>query len=166
LLGTADEDVIAAAIRAFRQRYTTVGFRENRLYDGIVDALTELRAEGATLSIATSKREDIARQVVRFLGIEACFAQVRGCGLGGTKAELLSDLLAGAAPTDRAVMVGDRDSDFVAASAVGIPALGVRWGYGSGIELTLATHIVEVPADLPAAAGTYARPRAPRGGAQ
>jgi phosphoglycolate phosphatase len=58
LLGTGDERTITAAVAAFRQRYMTLGFRENRLYDGIADALAELRAQGATLSIATAKRED------------------------------------------------------------------------------------------------------------
>ncbi len=48
-------------------------------------------------------------------------------------------------------MIGDRDTDFRAASAVGMPSIGVRWGYGTDDELAMATHVVETPLELPEA---------------
>lgn len=50
-----------------------------------------------------------------------------------------------------AVMIGDRDTDFIAASALGIPSIAVKWGYGSEIELKMASVIVETPQALLAA---------------
>ena len=48
-------------------------------------------------------------------------------------------------------MIGDGDIDFQAAAAVGMPSIGVRWGYGTEEELAMATHVVETPSELPEA---------------
>ena len=46
------------------------------------------------------------------------------------------------------VMVGDRESDFLAAANVKIPSLAVRWGYGNDKEFAHATAIADCPCDL------------------
>ena len=55
-------------------------------------------------------------------------------------------------------MVGDRDGDFLAASAVNMPSIAVRWGYGVEGELAKATAVVEKPTQLPEAIAEYAQP--------
>jgi phosphoglycolate phosphatase len=44
----------------YRERYIPVGYKENRLYEGIREVLSELCDRGALLCIATTKRRDIA----------------------------------------------------------------------------------------------------------
>ncbi len=69
------------------------------------------------------------------------------------KTETLGRALHELGPT-RAVMVGDRSFDIVAAHAHGLPAIGVTWGIGTHKELhdAGAERIIGHPDDLPAAA--------------
>jgi phosphoglycolate phosphatase len=46
-------------------------------------------------------------------------------------------------------MIGDRNSDFIAAREAGMPSLAVKWGYGNDDEFKLATAVVGMPRDLP-----------------
>ncbi len=149
LTGIQDQSFLADAIKYYRERYIQVGYKENQLYDGIVEVLSELVSAGSTLCIATSKRKDIAEKVLEFLKIEHFFTQVHGCDLHQSKTELLqniiSDPVLGKQPV---IMIGDRDIDFLAATEVNTPSLAVSWGYGEEKELAMATKTVETPEDL------------------
>jgi phosphoglycolate phosphatase-like HAD superfamily hydrolase len=68
---------------------------------------------------------------------------------------ILSDDVLATRPT---VMIGGRDTDFRPAAAVGMPSIGVRWGYGTDDELAMATHVVETPSELPEAIERTAQP--------
>ena len=126
LMGSTDAPTLARAIELYRERYIPVGYRENRLYDGIDDALACLQAGGSALCIATTKRKDIALQVLQFLAVAARFSQVHGCDLDRSKADLLRDILSDPDAARRpAVMIGDRATDFQAAAEVGLPSIGV-----------------------------------------
>jgi phosphoglycolate phosphatase len=152
LAGIKTKAMLLRAVELYRQRYTAVGYRENVLYDGIVEVLARLVSDGSLLCIATTKRKDIASKVLEFLGIDGYFTQVHGCDLYRSKSELLRDILSDSTLGTRSmVMIGDRDTDFLAASEVNIPSIAVRWGYGEEKEFALATDVVNWPADLPAA---------------
>ena len=56
----ADEAKVALLVFNYRKRYHDVGYSENRLYDGIVDALKILKSNGFRLGLCTSKRADFA----------------------------------------------------------------------------------------------------------
>lgn len=150
LMGTSDEDTLARAIELYRERYISVGYKENWLYDGMREVLSRLCADGASLCIATTKRQDIAQSVLDFLGIDTFFTQVHGCDLHRTKPDLLRNILSDASLSAQPmVMIGDRDIDFDAATQVGMPSIAVRWGYGTGRELAKATVVADLPANLP-----------------
>ncbi|MCK5801995.1 MAG: HAD hydrolase-like protein [Lentisphaeria bacterium] len=150
LMGTSDEDTLARAIELYRERYIPVGYKENRLYDRMREVLFRLCADGSSLCIATTKRQDIAQSVLDFLGIDTFFTQVHGCDLHRTKPDLLRDILSDASlSVQPMVMIGDRDTDFDAATQVGMPSIAVRWGYGTSDELALATALARSPDDLP-----------------
>lgn len=91
----------------------------------------------------TSKPETYAVRIVRHFGLEPSFEAVHGPGLDASlhleKAALVRQALDAAAvrPQD-AVMVGDRVHDVEAARANGVPAVAVRWGYGTADELQAA----------------------------
>jgi phosphoglycolate phosphatase len=157
LLGTESREAIERALAHYRERFADVGLFENSPYEGIAEALAALRGEGATLFVATSKPKVYAERIVRHFGLDAHFEAVHGCELDGTreaKRDLLEHLLAThAIDRARAVMVGDRDVDMVAARHHGLGALGVTYGYGGREELLGAgAHaLCEVPAEIPAA---------------
>jgi phosphoglycolate phosphatase len=150
LMQTSDEQLLMHAIELYRERYIPVGYRENRLYDGMREILAKLSAGGSPLCIATAKRKDVAQSVLDVLGIDAFFCQVHGCDLYRAKADLLRDILSDSALSENPmVMIGDRDTDFDAAAEVGMPSIAVRWGYGTKGELSKANATADVPQALP-----------------
>jgi phosphoglycolate phosphatase len=141
LLETSDMALVEQAMTFYREQYGVTGLFENQVYDGIVPLLDHVR--GTTTSfVATLKAKTYAERIVRHLGLAPYFAGVYGPGLDDTtedKIELLADLLAAerVAP-GRAVMIGDRAGDMVAARANGVRSIGALWGYGSEAELRKA----------------------------
>ncbi len=154
LIGTSHD--VGRALAFYRERFADVGLFENALYEGIPEALDALRASGARLFVATAKPEVYATRIVRHFGLEPRFVAVHGCGLDGTredKRDLLDHLVRRhALAASRAVMVGDRANDMVAARHHGIRAVGALWGYGSRDELAAAgAHaFCDRPGSLPA----------------
>ena len=61
----ADEAKVALLVSNYRKRYRDVGYSENRLYDGIVDALKTLNSNGYRLGLCTSKRGRLRREDTR-----------------------------------------------------------------------------------------------------
>jgi len=149
LTGTRDDAVLLKAIDLFRQRYYSVGFMENTLYDGISDLLARLKDAGHHLFIATLKRGALARKVGEYFGIAEYFTGIFGCDLDIPKADVLEDILGLAGDhKSAAFMVGDRETDMTAGIAAGIRTVGVSWGFGSRAELTSAETIVDSPGEL------------------
>lgn len=142
------------AIDLYRQRFVEVGWQENVPYDGILNALETLAAEGHRLFVATSKPHVHATKIVEHFGMGEYFESVYGCELDGTRAnkvELLEYAI-GKNPCDaHRSMIGDRKHDLVGAIANNMRPVGVAYGYGSVEELTLAgaSAIAASPAELP-----------------
>ncbi|MCZ8513444.1 HAD hydrolase-like protein [Paenibacillus filicis] len=97
------------------------------LYEGVADALRELRARGIKLFIASNGLEDYVKGVIRYQGLEPLFEAggLYSAGEYGTrsKVDLVRQLL------DKhgirsAWMVGDRSSDVEAGHANGLFVVG------------------------------------------
>jgi phosphoglycolate phosphatase len=146
---------VERAIAHYRERFADVGLYENAPYEGIAEALAALRGAGHPLYVATSKPRIYAERIVSHFALDAHFEAVHGCELDGTredKRDLLAHLFPhhGLAP-GRAVMIGDRGVDMIAARHHGAGAVGATWGYGSRAELAEAgAHaFCDRPGDLP-----------------
>ncbi|MGE5089227.1 MAG: HAD hydrolase-like protein [Candidatus Levyibacteriota bacterium] len=152
LLETTDAARVELAVAHYRERYASIGWRENVVYDGIERMLETLAARSTRMFVCTAKPLTFARRIVAHFGLDPHFEGVYGPGLDGRhddKSLLLAHLLAqeGIAPQD-AVMIGDRAGDVTAARANGVAAIGVLWGYGSPGELAAADRIVGSPGEL------------------
>ena len=156
LLDTDEGSAIDEAVTLYRERFAAIGLFENIVYQGVPEALAELRGLGMTLYVATSKAHTFARRIVEHFGLGSFFAGVYGSELDGTradKAELIAHVLQREAlASTSTVMVGDRAHDVRGARARGVFPVGVLWGYGSRAELTSAGAgiLCERPALLPA----------------
>ena len=149
-----DEAKCREAVRLYREYFTAGGMFENSVYPGIPEALARLRDAGLRLAVATSKPELFSRQIIAHFGLEGCFEAVCGAAMDESRTEK-ADVLRyaldtlGAAPGD-SLMVGDREHDVLGAKALGVPCLGVLWGYGSREELNSAgpCGLAATPAEM------------------
>lgn len=164
LLETTDRELIERTVGLYREEYGIGGLFENTVYDGIVRVLDDTRHTASASFVATLKVKEYADRIVQRLGLAGYFAGVYGSEPGGKyddKVELLAHLLATEriAP-DRAVMIGDRAGDIVAARANGVRSIGVLWGYGSEAELSDAgaDRLCASPAALAACLSEMTRP--------
>jgi len=147
-------DAVETAVRLYRERYAEWGLQQATAYPGVFDALAAQRARGARLILCTAKFHGFARRVVEAFGYAPLLSGVYGAELDGRfedKGELIAHLLAaeGLHPDD-VCMIGDRKHDVIAATANGVPAIGVLWGFGDREELESAgaALLAERPADL------------------
>ncbi len=123
-----------AAIAAYRADYTARGWVRNEVFDEIPELLTDLRAAGVRLAVATSKAEPIARQILAHFGLDDHFEVIAGAspdGVRATKADVVAHVLSQLDPLpEHILMVGDRSHDVHGASRHGIDTVVVGWGYG------------------------------------
>lgn len=166
LLARYGDDRTDEAVAAYRDDYGRQGLFGSEPYTGVPEALAALRAAGAQLILATSKRRVFAQKILAHIGLESLFAAIYGSEPGGAldhKPELIAYILERhGLVADRCVMVGDRRYDIAGAHANGMRALGVLWGYGDREELESAgaDDLVADPQGLPAAALAMLQARA------
>lgn len=166
LYGLTGED-IETAIRYHREYYNAGAYKDAPLYHGIEETLEKLQGEGRLLFIVTSKPIYLAEKVAAHFQLERFISEVVGPDAekkSAGKAELIRKAAEcvvrsfgeGALTEEEVlrdtVMVGDRLYDIEAAKEVGIPSVGVLYGYGSREELVQAgaDELAEHPGDIPA----------------
>ena len=151
---TAEES--RQAIQDYREYYRDKGIYEAEVYPGIEELLKDLKQQGLTLVVATSKPEVFARRILERFGFMPCFDYVFGASMDETrtrKDEVIAYALEEMGVTDHSVcvMVGDRSHDILGAKKNGLDAIGVLFGYGSREELEEAgaRFIAETVEDIP-----------------
>ena len=150
------EDEIDNAISIYRKHYHEGGLKfDNTPYPGICDLLQNLRSAGKTLYVATSKPERLSVEILEHFGMDTLFDEIAGASLDHSrenKNDVIRYLLdkAGANPSAAAqssvlpsppgeiVMVGDTVYDVTGAADLGLPCIGVSWGYGSAEDMKKA----------------------------
>lgn len=138
-----DFTTATTAVKEFRDYYGRRGLYENRLFDGVRDLLRDCVAAGKQCVLATSKGEPFARTILEHFGILPYFSFVAGAVIGGgrdDKADVLRHALENVdpIPAGRGIMVGDKRHDVAGAHEVGLPCIGVLYGYGGPEELRKA----------------------------
>ena len=121
----------------------------------LLDALEALKNDGKRLFVATSKPETTSVDILRHFELDQYFEIIAGASLDGkrgSKSQVLSYLLERANGQTDGIMVGDTVFDILGAKALGIPAVGVSWGYGDVAEMNAAGAVamMDSPAELTA----------------
>jgi phosphoglycolate phosphatase len=132
------------------------------VYPGVPELLAALRADGATLAVATSKPEPFAVEVLGHTGLLPAFAGVHGATLDGAvrhKHEVVAAALAAHPDSEHPVLIGDRAEDVLGARVHGLPCIGAGWGPAPPGELADAgaAVVAATPAEVPAALATLTR---------
>ncbi len=117
------------------------------LFDGIVEAIDTLEANGWMLGVATGKSDRGLHLILEHHGLKHRFVTLQTADRHPSKPHPsmieLAMAEAGAAPHTTA-MIGDTSFDMAMALNAGAHAVGVAWGYHSAQELTAAgaAHVV------------------------
>jgi phosphoglycolate phosphatase len=150
LLGTLPDPDMQDLVDKYRERYATVGYAENKIYDGIPVIIGQLAGSGYRMGICTSKRADYAQRIIDMFGLGPHFSFVDGGGVGVEKRQQIESMIALGLTAGTAIMIGDRAIDVFAGKSNGVASAGVLWGFGERPELEDAApdHLLESPADL------------------
>ena len=143
------EEKAAAATKKYRERYNTIGWKENAVYDGMAEALKCLHSAGKILIVATSKPQAQAVKIVEHFGLAPYFQDICGAdpdpAAGRShKDEVIRYALEKNNITDKnlVMMVGDTKYDMQGAKKCGIEGLGVLYGFGAKEELEEAGAVL------------------------
>jgi len=148
--GSGEEQTALA--REYRACYDREGWSNNSVFAGVREMLVELRMQGHSLYVCTSKQQHFAVRILDLFELSALFTSIYGDKAeyaSHSKVDLLANLLS-EQQLDRETtwMIGDRSFDFDAARANGVRSLAAGWGYGSLEECAQADAVAQTPADV------------------
>jgi phosphoglycolate phosphatase len=147
----SDGDRIALAAE-YRGCYDREGWKNNSVFPGVEQMLTELHKDGFPLYVCTSKQLRFATRILDHFGLTPFFQAVYGDKAeyeSHSKIGLLARLIEEQGLVRHATwMVGDRIFDIEAAHANNLPCLFAGWGYGPEVEGTQAEAVAQMPANI------------------
>jgi phosphoglycolate phosphatase len=149
----SDHVALAESYKAHFVRARSEGRVEEPLFDGVLDLLDRLEADGWLLAVATGKSDRGLRHCLDTHGIHARFVSLQTADRHPSKPhpgmalQAIAD--AGAAP-ETSIVVGDTSFDMAMASAAGAMGIGAGWGYHEPHELlgAGAAAVAEEPAQV------------------
>lgn len=158
LLPGADDAQYRAIAEDYRQAFqrmrSTGALADEPLFEGMIDALDALAADGWAFGVATGKSDRGLAHVLDLHGIRHRFVTLQTADRHPSKPHPsmieLAMAEAGAIPATT-VMIGDTSFDMMMGRNAGTRALGVAWGYHPAEELIAsgAHAVAESVADLP-----------------
>lgn len=139
-----DRETAAQAVVFYRERYSTIGIFENKVYPGIENMLEELRKKGYLLAVSSSKPEFFVKKVLDHFDLTKYFDEIVGSEMSGKrtgKSEVIEETLRRLHMEnhrEQVIMVGDKEHDVFGARKSGLSCLAVSYGYGTMEELQAA----------------------------
>jgi phosphoglycolate phosphatase len=107
--------------------------RDSRPYPDAVEVLSSLAKRGTKLAVCTNKREELSRKLLRELKMDRLFSAIVGRDTlpvhKPDPGHLVGTIILADGNLDRAIMVGDSETDVQTAKRAGIPCIGVTFGY-------------------------------------
>lgn len=139
------EENAAEAVKKYRERFSTVGLYENRIYPRVKETLALLKEKGVILCTASSKPQIYVEKILQHFDIAQYFEIIGGASLDGkiSEKEQVIELVLDKLNADKnsTVMVGDTRFDLIGAEKMGLDAIGVTYGFGEKDELMQYPHI-------------------------
>jgi len=153
-LGEANQHPRDEVIEAMKARYHDKCFKCSRLYDGISEAISELRQRGIRLAVLTNKdQEDADRIVEHFFGADTFEYVVGVVDNRGIKPDICGTMKiveSMGLGCEDFLIIGDGAQDIRTGAAAGIRAVGVSWGFRGSEELAEsgADIIIDRPVEI------------------
>ena len=138
----------------------SAGRVEEPLFDGVVDLLDALEADGWLLGVATGKSERGLKYCLEAHGLAGRFATLQTADRNPSKphpAMALAAMAETGVEPKRTIFVGDTAWDMGCARNAGVGAIGAGWGYHEPDELTAegAYGVAMSPAEVVALADDW-----------
>jgi phosphoglycolate phosphatase len=153
LMPEASAEEHAALARDYRACYDREGWKNNSVFAGVRELLTQLHEQGFPLFVCTSKWQHFAVRILEHFDLASLFTAIYGDKIdyaSHSKVDLLAALLREHSLDSASTwMIGDRSYDIDAAHANQLRCLAAGWGYGSAAEYALAEATAATPADVP-----------------
>lgn len=126
---------------------------EEPLFDGILDLLDTLEADGWLLAVATGKSDRGLKHCLENHGLHARFISLQTADRHPSKPSpqmALAAMADAGASGENTIVVGDTSFDMAMALAAGATAIGVGWGYHDSEDLLAAgaKAVAAVPAEV------------------
>jgi phosphoglycolate phosphatase len=146
--------LVEMAITVYREDFERVEIPRSAPFPGVVETLAAARDAGRTLTIATTKIQEVADAVVDAAGLRMYFNLV----LGGDRVRypkphpalvlrILEELEVCA---EQALVVGDSSYDILMAASAGVPSCGVTYGaqHAETLRAAGATYLINAMPEL------------------
>jgi phosphoglycolate phosphatase len=157
--GAAESDhlQLAETYKACFFRARQEGRVEEPLFDGILELLDHLEADGWLLAVATGKSDRGLKACLDSHGLHPRFVSLQTGDRHPSKPSphmALAAMADAGASGESTIMIGDTSFDMAMAIAAGASAIGAGWGYHEADELIAAgaLGVAEHPADVAALA--------------
>jgi len=150
------KEKVDAMFRQFLIHYEDHIADHSRPFPGLEHALARLADEGALLAVCTNKMERYAVKLLEALKLADRFAFIAGSDSFAFKKpdprHLTETIARAGGRPERAVLVGDSETDVITAKAAEIPVIAVSFGYTDIPPAALgADRLIHKYEDLPAA---------------
>ena len=142
-----DKEKSLQAVKLYREYFSSKGLFENEIYGGVSDLLQNLKENGKTLIVATSKPQLFTDRIMEHFNLAKYFDFIAGSNMDTTrskKAEVIEYAISECNIKDKSKVV------MIGAQTVGVDSIGVEYGYGTFDELKNAgaTYIVKTVGEL------------------
>ena len=160
-------ETIAACLDEMIAEYRQHCLDKTRLYGGVAELTSRLRAAGVGLAVLSNKADELTQRIVGALFEAGTFDAVVGARPGlplkpdPAAALLVAERLG--VPPARVAYLGDSGIDMLTATAAGMIAVGVSWGFRTREELVGngARVVLDRPLELLELHGSSRRARLP-----
>ena len=151
----ADNPDFEATFATFRQYYMAHSLDTTRPYDGVPEALRELRNRGCQLAVVSNKMMAATQELIHHFFPDTIAVAIGEHEAEGIRKKPAPDTVFAAlrelgVGQEGAVYVGDSDVDIRTAENAGLPCISVLWGFRdrSFLEAHGGTTFIEQPEEL------------------
>lgn len=152
--GCAEDDA-QKATEIFREYYSKHSMLKAKPYEGIYEACEQFQAHGIKMAVATNKREDLARSILKHFHFEYYCNPIHGSNSTGnlSKSDLVKMCMDELnAESDETVLIGDTNGDAEGAMKASCKFIAVTWGFGFGQKEDPTKYpcltVIDKPGDL------------------
>ncbi len=133
------EDDCNKAVSLYRSIYSKERMYDVDIYDGIPELLNELKNNGRTVLLITSKPLVFSEKILEKIGLAKYFDHMVGPDLSdhsSDKKRLIEKAVEEySLNKNECVMIGDTKFDIIGASEAGVDSIAVSYGYGKTEEM-------------------------------